>query len=69
MNLPKELIPDPNIKYIVPSMKFNLGTLKYEPVIPKRLSKKKLAKRTKIRAWLLGIILIIILIFYASLFF
>lgn len=69
MNVDKELIPDPNTKYLDPSMKFNLGTLKYEPVIPRKLSNQRLEKGTKLKAWLLGIILILILIFYASLFF
>ena len=69
MNLPKELVPDPNTEYLVPSMKFNYGTLKYEPVMPGKISNKKLAKSTKIKVWLLGIVLILILIFISLLFF
>jgi hypothetical protein len=70
MNLPKELVPDKKTKYLVPNMKFNLGTLKYEPEIPKTLSNEKLPKRTKISIWALGIILIsIIVILFVSLFY
>ena len=69
MNLPKELVPDPKITYITPSMKFNYGTLKYEPVFPKKLSNKKLEHSTKIKIWLLGFILVLIILSYASLLF
>ena len=69
MNLPKELVPDPKITYITPSMKFNYGTLKYEPVFPKTLSNEKLPRSTKIKVWLLGTVLILIIIFISLLFF
>lgn len=62
MKLPKELRSNPNIKYLVPDMKFNLGTLKYEPFLPKEISDNKLPRKIKIKIWLLGIALVLILL-------
>ena len=63
-SLPKELRPNPKIIYLVPKMKFNPGTLKYEPSLKKKISNKTLPKRTKLVIWSLGIVLFLIILFY-----
>ena len=61
--IPKELRPNPKIDYLVPKMRFNPGTLKYEPVLKNKISNKKLSRTTKLSVWILGIILFLIIIF------
>ena len=60
----QELIPDKNTKYLDLDMKFNLGTLAYEPSLPRKISNQKLERKTKTASYLLIGILLLILIFY-----
>ena len=52
----------PGVTYLEPPMKFNLGTLKSEPYIPKKIKNKKLPRREKIKVWVLIIILLLIIL-------
>ena len=65
MNQVSEIREQKNITYLEPSMRFNPGTLSYEPNL-KKFNKTKLKRREKIKVWVLSAILILLMILIAS---
>ena len=58
-----ELKEQPGVKYLTPKMRFNLGTLSYVPVIPKKISKQPLKRKEKTKFWFLVVLIILLLAF------